>query len=258
MKCFVVALTLAIAPAAHAQVLRELCPSRPGLNTPSCTVDRGHVLVEVGLGDWMAEVDGVRRRDEFDEGQVLVHLGVSDRAEVQLAWTAAGEVRTRDGDNVEHATSTGDVTIGFRRGLAGENGAVAIEGFFKIPTGGSAIGAGDYSGGVLLPITLPLNDKVTLSATPEVDWLPDSERDKHHVAYGTAVGMTLEAKKGFFGSIEGAIKRDTDPSGTATSTVASTSLAWQPGDNVQLDIGIVKGVSHAPDLELYFGISRRF
>ena len=42
--------------AAHADPeLREFCADRPGLNTPACTIDPGHAMIEVGLGDWTLE-----------------------------------------------------------------------------------------------------------------------------------------------------------------------------------------------------------
>lgn len=258
------AVTLMLTPtsAARADDLRELCPSRPGLNTPSCTVDPGHALVELGLVDWIRDTTkdsgGGTRSDEVDGGQLLVHVGLDDRTEVQLGWTAIGQVRTRDAGGVSRDTGTGDVTLALRRGLGGPNGPVAVQPYVTLPVGGSAIGLGDYSAGVLLPVVIPVNDALTIDLTPEIDWLPDTDGDAHHAAYGSAFGATLELTKAVSASLEGAVTRDTDPSGAATSTVSSASLAWQPGKNTQFDIGVVKGVRHAPDIELYFGVSRRF
>src|SRR6185503_1298265 len=46
------ALLLLAAGTARAEGLRDFCPDRPGLGTPACTMDPGHIAVELGLGDW--------------------------------------------------------------------------------------------------------------------------------------------------------------------------------------------------------------
>ena len=53
----------ASATIAHADQLRDLCPDRPGLGTPACTVDKGRVLLEVGLADWTRDDSGGTRTD---------------------------------------------------------------------------------------------------------------------------------------------------------------------------------------------------
>lgn len=252
------ALALVMSSTAQADALRDLCPSRPGLNTPACTVDPGHLLVEAGIVDWTRDTAGDQRTDEIDTGQFLLHLGIDKRTEVQLAWTAYGEVRTRSSGGVMRDRGVGDVTIAVRRALAGPNGPVAIQSYVTLPVGGSALGLGDYSAGVLLPIAVPLGGTLTVEATPEIDWLPDSNGDAHHVAYGSAFGLAANLTKQVSLTVEGEVTRDDDPVNPITSEVASASLAWQPGGNTQFDVGVVKGLRHAPDIELYVGYSRRF
>jgi hypothetical protein len=54
-------------------------------------------------------------------------------------------------------------------------------------------------------------------------------------------------------------QRDDDPSGHTTMTLASVSLAYQPGKNSQFDVGTVVGLNrNSPDVEVYFGVARRF
>src|SRR5262249_7615693 len=45
-------LALASSAPAAADGLRDLCTDRPGLGTPPCIVDRGHLIVETGIADW--------------------------------------------------------------------------------------------------------------------------------------------------------------------------------------------------------------
>ena len=59
-----VAALLAATPALADDQLRELCSERPGLNTPPCIVDKGHLQVEVGRHpiQWAAQLHVERRR----------------------------------------------------------------------------------------------------------------------------------------------------------------------------------------------------
>jgi hypothetical protein len=50
---------------------RDYCPDRPGLGTPSCTIDRGHVSVEVGLADWSLDRSAAERDDTLLIGDLL-------------------------------------------------------------------------------------------------------------------------------------------------------------------------------------------
>ena len=60
-------------------------------------------------------------------------------------------------------------------------------------------------------------------------------------------------------SAEGQFIRDLDHGGHSTQAIGGAYLAWQPNGRVQLDFGAQAGLNHAtPDLELYFGLSRKF
>ena len=247
---------------AAAQDLRPLCPDRPGLDTPACTVDPGHLVVESGIADWSLDRDSGQRTDSFVFGDLLLRYGVAEHAEVQLGWTALGTVRTRAGGAVAHSSGIGDMTVAVRRNLAHPDGsgvAAAIMPYATLPTGGATIGAGDWGAGLIVPLSFSLNDKLSLSLTPEADAAVDEDRHGRHLAYGSAIGITTELTKSLASAVELQATRDQDPDGHSTQALASVSLAWQPRSNLQLDIGAVAGLNRAsPDVELYLGVARRF
>lgn len=247
---------------AHAQDLRPLCPDRPGLDTPACTVDQGHLLVEMGTIDWSLDKSAGQRIDSFTFGDLLLRYGVTPNTEVQLGWTALGTVRSRDDGMVTHASGTGDMTVAVRHNLSHPDGsgfAAAVMPYATLPTGGATLGAGDWGGGLIVPLSYSLSDTLGLSLTPEVDAAPDSDRRGRHLAYGSAIGLTTVLTKSLSSALELQAIRDRDPSDYATQALASASLAWQPKSNLQLDIGAVTGLNAAsPDIELYLGIARRF
>lgn len=262
------ALTLAAAFAAigtaEAQDLRPLCPDRPGLDTPACTVDPGHLVAEMGAIDWSLDRDASQRSDSFTFGDLLLRYGIADHAEIQLGWTALGTVRTRDRTSsaVTHDSGIGDVTLAVRRNLSHPDGsgfAAAVMPYATLPVGGATIGAGDWGAGLIVPLSYSLTDKVGLSLTPEIDAAVDQDRHGRHLAYGSAIGLTTALSSSVSSAFELQAVRDRDPAGHATQALASLSVAWQPRSNLQLDMGAVAGLNHAsPDVELYMGIARRF
>lgn len=249
---------------ATAQELRPLCPDRPGLGTPACTVDRGHVVAELGGIDWSLEQDGIERVDSWTLGDLLLRYGVTDNLEVQAGWTAFGAVRTRDRitGSIDHIAGIGDVTLAVRSNLSHPDGSgfsAAVMPYLTLPTGGVAIGVGDWAAGLIVPLSYSLNDTFGIALTPEVDAAADEDRRGRHLAYGSVIGLSATLTKAMSSALEFQAMRDEDPRGHATEALASLSFAWQPKDDLQFDAGAVVGLNEAsPDVELYVGIARRF
>jgi hypothetical protein len=257
-------LLIAAASGARADDLRQFCPDRPGLDTPPCTVDPGHVTVEMGGLDWTKEKDPDTRTDTLVAGDLLVRLGLTDSLEAKVGWTPYGHVRERDRETgaITRSSGTGDVSVSLQQNLSNSDGqgfSIAIAPYATLPTGGKAIGAGDWGAGVLVPISYGITDKISLIATPEIDAAVDEDRDGRHLAYGSAVGVNYQFSKTLTSALEFQATRDDDPEGHDTETLASLSVAYQPKDGLQFDVGAVKGLDHdSPDIELYFGIAKRF
>lgn len=243
---------------------RDFCPERPGLDTPPCIVDRGHVVLEASAVDWTLDRQPGSRVDTLLFGDTLMRAGVTKRLEAQIGWTAFGRVRTRDGSGVVHMAGLGDVTLALKQSLsnpAGDGFSVALKPFVKLPTGGQAIGAGTWSAGLLLPVSYSLGKGAQLIATPEIDAAPDQDRSGRHFAWGSAAGVQVALTAAVSMSVEAQLirDRDRDPAGHSTRALGEASLAWQAGSNTQFDIGAVAGLNRAsPDLELIAGIARRF
>ena len=249
---------------AQAQDLRPLCPDRPGLGTPACIVDSGHLVVELGGVDWSREQDGSERTDNWTAGDLLLRYGVTGTMEIQAGWTAFGAVRTRDrvtGSTVR-SSGTGDVSLAVRRNFSHPDGSglsAAIMPYATLPTGGAAIGAGDWGTGLVVPLSYSLSDTIAIAVTPEIDAAVDSDRHGRHLAYGSVIGLSAALGPRVSSALEFEAVRDEDPAGHVTRKLVSLSFAWQPGDDAQFDMGAVAGLNAAsPDMELYLGIAHRF
>jgi hypothetical protein len=254
-------LLLAAAPA-RAETLRDLCPDRPGLGTPACTIDPGHVQVELGLGDWTLTRSPGQREDDLATGDLLVRYGLTPSLEMQVGWTAFTHVRTRSGAVVTHESGTGDVRLALRQNLHNPDGSgfsAALMPYLSLPTGSDGIGAGDWGAGLIVPVSYQLSQAVTLDFTGETDAAVDEDGKGRHLAYGAVFGVDVALGEKVGTTWELSVSRDEDPSGHATQLLAGLSADWTPGRNTQLDVGTNVGLDHdAPDVEVYFGVTRRF
>jgi len=263
MRRILLAGLLIASPALAEDKLRDLCAERPGLDTPACTVDPGHLQVEVGLGDWTLDKQAGSRTDTVLLGDMSARYGVGESTEIRLGWTAYGHVRNRDATGaIDRTSGTGDVTIGLKQNLSNPGGdgfSMALLPYATLPTGKNGVGAGDWGAGLLIPISYSLTDKLTLETTPEMDAAVDSDGKGRHLAYGSAAGLGVKLNEQWSMSVEGQLIRDRDPSGHSTQLLAGAYVAWQPKGRLQFDAGAQAGLNHAtPDLELYFGISQKF
>lgn len=243
---------------------RDYCPARPGLGTPACTIAPGRVSVEAGLADWALSDDPDQRTDTVLIGDTLVRIGLTDRIEAQIGWTPFGHVRMRDktSGQVTHASGVGDVALGLGINLQHPDGsgfAIAVNPYVTLPVGGSAIGAGDWGTGVLLPMSYDLGKSFSVQFTPELDAAVDADRSGRHLAYSGVIGLGFPVISAVSGTIEAQAIRDDDPAGATTQGYVSLSFGWMPDDRWQIDIGGVAGLNRAStDAELYLGVSRLF
>ena len=163
---------------------------------------------------------------------------------------------------VARAGRAGDVTLGLKQNLVQPDGSgfsVALLPYGTIPVGREPVGAGDWGAGLLVPVSYEVSKGVKLALTPEIDAAVDEDGNGRHLAYGTAAGVSDELSKRISVTAELEALRDRDPSGHQTQELAGLSLAWQPQDTTQLDIGSNIGLNHAaPGVELYVGVSRKF
>ena len=264
LRCLMPLLLAGIAVPASAEELRDFCGDRPGLNTPPCTVDPGHVQVEVGLVDWTLDRQPDARTDTILGGDFDVRVGLTDSLEARVGWTPYGHVRTRDratGD-VQRQSSIGDVTVGLKQNLIqpdGDGFSVALLPYATLPVGRQPVGAGDWGGGLLVPISYEVTKGVKLELTPEIDAAVDQDSDGRHTQYGSAIGISDDLTENLTVTGELQALHDRDPSGHETQELAGLSLAWTPQKQTQLDVGSNVGLNHAsPDVELYVGVSRKF
>jgi hypothetical protein len=242
----------------------DYCPDRPGIDTPPCTIATGHLSVETSLADWSHASDTDSITDTVLLGDLALRFGIGGRAELRVAWTPFGHVRTRDRANgsVSTASGSGDVTLGVKRNIlnpSGDHLSIALLPSVSLPTGGEALGAGTWSAHLQLPMSLAAGHGLSLLLTPEIDAAANGDGSGQHLAFGTAGGISFSPVAHLNVALEAAVMQNQDPSGTSTQERAGASAGWMLSNNFQIDFGAEVGLNQAAgDHRLYLGIARQF
>jgi len=259
------ALSLALAGAAHqaarAQDLRDFCADRPGKATPACILDVGRLQLETGLADAALQRGGGQRDDVYTIGQTEIRYGIASHTELEAVVTPWSIERSRDAGGRTRRSGFGDLALGFRTALSDPDGKgtlVSLQAFATAPTGTHHQGAGDWEGGVRLPVSADLGGGFSLGVTPEADLRRDGDAHGRHLAFSTAVSVGHALGPLSVGA-ELWAEGDEDPGGHVNSASFDLSAAWMAAKDLQLDAGLNAGLTHdTPDLELYVGVARRF
>lgn len=240
---------------APADGLRPLCAARPGKATPPCIVDAGHLQFETAVVDWTRAPGG--GGDTTAVAGFEARYGVNARSEVELAWTPLSISHA----NGARQVGVGDLTFGARTSLTapGRSGvAVSVEPFVTAPTGTHGQGLGQWGGGVLLPVAIPLGS-LALAFTPALQSAPAADRPGLRTQVSAALGASygagpISVGAEFWGASQPAVRGSEQAS-------ADVFVAWTPArlHDVQFDAGVNAGLTrNTPPVELSLGVAHRF
>lgn len=244
---------------------RDFCADRPGKGTPSCVLNQGRWQVELGAINVARQTSNDERSQSWNTGDLFVRHGVTDLTEVQFGITAYGRetVRDRSTQDAQRSNGVSDITLGVRHSLANPDGSglsIAVAGFITAPTGSRDLRADGFEGGVLLPLSTPLNADWGLSLTPAVAVVADGDGEGRHMAYTMVAGVSRGVGAWDVG-VEFWISRDEDPLQPTTQSTFDLTAVWTPprSTDSQVDLGLNFGLNDAsPDIEFGLGLARRF
>ncbi len=254
-------LLMVAGPATAQTALRDLCPDRPGKGSPPCILDAGHLQAEIAFADVQRDRQSGVTTDRAAYGDLGLRAGLTDRLEVQAAWSPFLTTHGKASGASTRENGAGDLTLAFRTSLKNPDGqglSIALQPFVSAPTATHGFGAGGWEGGLIAPMSLPLAPDLALAFSPEVDVVRDGAGRGTHLAWTAAAGVSHG-----FGPVQLGVElwasRDDDPAGATTQVSFDLTAAWTPTDNIQLDAGVNAGLNHdTPDIELYGGLARRF
>lgn len=243
--------------------LKPLCTDRPGKGTSACTVDAGHIQIEVDAFDQSLDRQGAIDTTTTLIGSPTVKLGIDDSADIEVTLTPYLSVRTHD-----HATGVrsdvsgfGDLVLHGKFMLFGDGNplSAALDPFVKLPTADSGLGNGKVEGGVVMPLSYALSDVWSLGMTPEVDVLHDGAGTGDHASLTDVLGISRTLGQVTLGAeIWGNI--NFDPAGTVDAYSVDFTGTWQPEalHDFQIDGGVNIALNrNVPRTQYYLGVSKR-
>ena len=244
--------------------LRQFCTDRPTKSNGACIVDEGHFQVESDLANVTHDSQDGVDTDTYLFTSPTLKYGLTHDIDLEVNWTPYEAVHTygRAVRTPRVAYGVGDLELRAKVGLAGQDGgtvAATLLPYLKVPTAPSDIGDGAVEGGLIVPIVITLNDKLSLTFNPELDALKDSTGDGRHVNMQqlASVSYELPAKVTVFGEFWSDV--DFDPTDATTQYSADLAAAWVLPHDVQLDGGVNIGLNRqTPAVQGYFGVSHRF
>jgi hypothetical protein len=250
-----VAPCLALFPHAKAQDLKPFCADRPGKGTSACTLDDGHIQVEVDAFDANFRPAGAGT-STYSAASPTIKFGFGS-SDIGAGFAPYIEQRGKGAVQTGH----GDLYLRAKLQITDEvrSFSAVVQPFVKIATATRGLGNGAWETGVAWPLSYTIADGWALSSTPEVDALLNASGAGRHVALMDTLGLTRAWDGGFAMGFELWTLQDFDSSGHTAQYSLDLSIACQTGPNAQVDAGINYGLNpRTPSSQAYIGYARRF
>jgi len=248
--------------------LREMTTDRPDITESAFTVDAGHVQFETTLFGYARSARDASgaASDSYELGTTNIRIGLTSNVEAGLVWQPYGVVRTHGGlDGTVRQSGIGGLELRGKINLWGNDtfeksgSALALLPFVAFPTDRhNGISPEFAEGGLIVPFAVKLPQKFELATNVGVVWTRADAADDYHAEYLASASLSYEwtEKLGTYYEVAGRFNTG-DPRGDVV--VLSTGITYQLGKNVQLDAGVVVGVTPAADrIAPFTGLSVRF
>lgn len=245
--------------------LRPLCASRPGLGTPPCVLDKGHVQFEIGVASIQSDAEAGFQVGTLALGSTEISYGLDGINQLSLVVAPFNIITVTNqttGDR-RRIMGVGDVALRWRHSLRnpdGEGVSIAIEGLLNFALGVPEVRSSGWGAGLLVPVSVAITDSLSFIAAPGFVWSENLNGRGQHFDYTGSFGLTRSLGD-FALTVEGGYTRDGEPDSGKESATLAGSLAWsQPHDaNLQFDAGFSLALNaSAPDVQAYLGVVKRF
>lgn len=242
---------------------RAYNPDRPGLSHDPTTVDAGHVQIETGGFEhvWDPRGAGEKTTRRWIYAAPTARVGVLNWLEFQAGVPIYNVLRETSSDDRTRASGFGDVNVGAKLNLLGNDGGdhiLALLPNVKIPSAARGLGNDRAEYFLAAPYNYNITKELALTIEPSVAALRNDANTRYRDSYGLIVGLDQTLFKTVVASIEVQSQISSDRK-TATTWAVSPSVAWFATKDLQLDAGLVVGLNKAtPRWDPYVGVSMRF
>lgn len=241
-------------------LMRPLSADRPDVTESPYTVDAGHFQLEMSFVDFTYDdTDGVRTQT-WTAAPMNLKLGILNNVDMQLVLDPYINSHLYESGSPDlRLDGFGDMQLRVKVNLWGNDSgatALAVMPFMQFPTASDDLGSERVEGGVIVPLVIGLPDEVSLGLMLELDIIYDDEDDD----YNAELVQTASLSRALAGPLSGYVEYI----GVATfdpgnyDVLIGTGLTWAVSDDVQLDAGIVVGLTDdANDFQALTGITIR-
>lgn len=254
-------LFLCVAAASNAaEPVREMSTDRPDTTESGYTVPAGMFQVEMSFFDYSRDADAVQgtSSDIWLYGQVNLKAGLTRSTDLQLilnSHAVAGE--SERGDDTA-TTGFGDITLRLKKNLFGNDSgpvALALMPYITVPTH-TKVSNETWAGGLIVPLSVTLSDRVSLGLMIEGDLVHDPETNGYDLEWlhSATLGFGLTEQLGLYVELVGIAGQDTDYIG-----IFDAGITFAVTDSLIFDAGVRIGMNRpAPDFGVFSGVSFRF
>ncbi len=239
-----------------------ICTDRPTKSNNACTVDPGAFQLETDLfNGTFQHLSGVTT-DTYLVTNPTLKYGVAKNLDVEVNIAPYEFVRTHDASGDHTVGSVGDLYLRLKYlafSTADGNTQIGLIPYVKAPTARDTVGNGAWEGGVSIPINIKLNDKWSLTFSPEFDAFKDNVGDGRHfnTSQTVSLGYNLPADVTVSGEVWG--DWNLDPAGTIRQYSLDFAITKLVNKSLQIDGGVNFGLNHAtPGVQLYAGVSKKW
>ena len=238
-----------------------ICTDRPSKATSACTVPKRSFQLETDLVNWTRfDFEGTRT-DTLLYSSPTLKYGLTNSTDVQAAITPYETVRTRDAAGVSKISGVGDLYLRVKQRLTPSDAKAqfALIPYIKIPTAKIGLGNRKIEGGLIGTGVFNLPAGFSLTFTPEIDDLENSNLDGHHAQFVGALNLSKTLSPKVTANAELWTALNYDPLGTVRQYSFDAAIAYVPLSNLQFDAGANIGLNrYTPQVQLYLGVAKRF
>ena len=255
------AAALALAAPAFAQDDEApICTDRPTKANAFCTVPKGAIQIESDFYNWARTSVGPVDATTTLYVNPTVKFGLSDRSDIEVNWAPVVRAKVDTPLGSASDTDVGDVTVRYKHRVTAEGAKVgfALIPFVKAPTAPLGIGNDRWEGGIAAPVNVALSNGITLTFGPEIDLLSELDGTGRRLNMINLVNIAKShGKATFYAEFWSATDFAAD--GGFDQRLADFAVAYLIAPRLQLDAGVNIGLNeNTPDVQAYFGVSRRF
>ncbi len=266
LSSFVVSTTVAIASdfavdilTNQPRVIRVLAADRPDSTESPVTVDKGMWQIEASVLDYARNNSGGIKTETWTWAETNLKYGVSDNVDFQIIFSPYIFERSKTAGVVTDEEDASDVTLRIKWNLWGNDGgktAFALFPYVKIPTK-TAHSNGEWEGGLIIPFSVEVNDRMGLGLQVEVAYVRDDVDGDYDIdlLHTAVLGYSVCEEFGVYVEYLGIMNSDSNP----YESYASGGVTYTVTETFQLDIGAVYGLNAAADdLNVFTGFTTKF